>query len=114
MLNRDELSQKELDDIFYGKRPAVSVKFFDAEVLDPSASRAAGKRVMCTRTHVDLSCPAEKAACRRPATEEDQQMWPEQWAEYERSKRDVGSGSLQNVQPSGEEPRAIHPFAVAG
>ncbi len=88
---RDELTQAELDEIFYGPPPKVVARFFDKEVLDPAASRAAGCRVNKTSTYVELECVKEEAKNIRPMSVQDKKLFPQAWAEYQREK-DIESG----------------------
>jgi hypothetical protein len=79
---KDELTQAELNEIFYGKPPLVAARFFDEQVLDPSASRAAGHRVLKTSLYVELTCKKEDAHIIRPADDADKQKFRREYEVY--------------------------------
>lgn len=76
---KDELTQSELDDIFYGAKPKVEAKFYLAEVLDIDASNEAGRRINKHMPYVHLVCKKEATEIRRPASKEDQRTFQREW-----------------------------------
>jgi hypothetical protein len=86
----EELSQAELNEIFYGKKPTVEAVFLDCEVTDPVASRAAGRKVTKMLTHVQLSCIREDTMITRPATKKDERDYPKEFAKYVAERDGLG------------------------
>lgn len=100
---RDELTQEELNREFYGPKPRVEVRFFDQEVTDVAASKAAGHRVMKSVPYVHLACHREKAEITRPVSQEDKRRYPRAWAAFEQGKEhaepDAGHRQVQDLRP---------------
>ena len=101
---QDELSQAELDRIFYGTPPRVEATFYDYEALDPEASAEAGQRVMKTALYIHLVCEKEHTEINRPATKQDKAMFAREFSLY-RSQKEAPSESrnVQDLRP--REPR---------
>ena len=101
---RDELSPAELNLEFYGKPPVVTARFYDKEVLDVSASRTAGHRVMCNKVYIHQIAAKEKdykgrpVEAERPSDQTDQRRYPEAWQAYLKEKED---GRLRSVSETG-------------
>jgi hypothetical protein len=85
---RDLLTQAELNNIFYGEKPTVEVRFYSKEKVDSTASREAGHRVMKDADYIHLKCEKEKTEIQRPAQLEDQRRYPAAWAAYEGRKNE--------------------------
>jgi hypothetical protein len=105
---RDELTMAELNREFYGPPPRIEAKFFDREVLDPGASKEAGRRVMRSRTYIHLVCHREQVQTERPVQEQDKKQFSEAWAKYMQEKKDAEPDAghrevpdLQQIRGSG-------------
>lgn len=83
---RDELSQKELDEIFYGPSPRIQARFYDEEVLDVMGSREAGHRVNKKMAYLEVSCERENAHMIRPKQDADEMLYPREWQAYQQEK----------------------------
>lgn len=92
---QNELSQAELDEIFYGKKPIVTATFYSQEVLDPTASNREGRHVMKVVPFVHLVCIKEAAAdIHRPKQAPDEKLWPAAWKAYQESIGGEGSAAV--------------------
>lgn len=96
---RDELTQAELDEIFYGAKPVVEARFFSHEVIDVTASRAAGQRVMKVMPYVELKCEREKAYISRPAQPQDSHNHKAAWMAYQKEIADERPRQVPEVRP---------------
>ena len=99
---RDHLTQKELDQEFYGTPPVVIVKFYDKEILNVSESKASGKRVMKKQVYIALDCAKENAHANRPASDQDKQRHRGAWMKYEQEKE---NGRIRQVSEDESENR---------
>ena len=95
---KDELTQRELDEIFYGRKPVVEAEFYDHEVVDIPASKRAGKRVMKVTAYIRKFCEKEGSEHSRVASDADIREFPESWSAYLRTK-DNEPREIQDVQP---------------
>ena len=85
---RDELTPAELDFEFYGAKPVVVAEFYDTEVLDQMASKAAGHRVEKKAIYVHVVCEREGSENRRPMQTIDKQRYPAEWNRYQEAHRE--------------------------
>ena len=98
---RDELTQAELNREFYGPAPRIEVQFYDHEVTDIPASKAAGHRVMKISTYIHLVCHREGVEAKRPASLDDQKRYRREWQAYQESRdaeSDEGHRQVPNLQ----------------
>jgi hypothetical protein len=109
---REELTQAELDAIFYGKKPKVSARFFAKEVLDPDASRAQGQRVTKAVDYVELQCIKENAFITRPARPQDIRDHRSAWDAYQKEQSHADEREVQDDQDGGGEGHCAIPFAI--
>jgi hypothetical protein len=79
---REELTQAELDEIFYGKAPRVVAEFYKHLALNPAKSRKQGNRVMEEKVYIHLNCEKEGSEIRRPASKQDQKMYAREYAAF--------------------------------
>ena len=84
---KEELTQAELDDIFYGKRPKVEARFYNSLELDVPASRAAGERIEKTMPFIHLKCVKEGVEVTRPATKLDQREYAQAWQAFQKEEQ---------------------------
>ena len=83
-----DLTQGELNEIFYGESPTVEAKFYDKELVNSVQSTELGRKVMMTRTYIHLKCVREKSESNRPAQDMDRNQFPAAWKTYQEKKAD--------------------------
>lgn len=84
---KEELTQAELDRIFYGKPPVVEARFYNSLILDVPASRAAGERIEKTIPFIHLKCVKEGVETTRPATKLDQRDHAQAWQAFQKEEQ---------------------------
>jgi hypothetical protein len=96
---QEELSQAELDQIFYGKKPKKTARFWIRQILDPSASKEAGMRIMKDADYVDIECKRENVFVSRMVQDQDKREFPVEWAAFQKEKEDhvTGTGKIQDI-----------------
>ena len=98
---RDELTQAELNREFYGPAPRIEATFYDHEVTDVPASKAAGHRVRKNATYIHLVCRKENVETRRPAMPEDRKRFRTAWEAYQEkgnAESDAGHCEVPDLQ----------------
>ena len=95
---RGNPTKKEMNKIVFGDPPVVVAEFYDKEVLDVSASRDAGKRIMTSKIYIHQTCEEENAEGHRPMQEMDKRRHPIAWEAYETRKADE-SRNVPDIQP---------------
>jgi hypothetical protein len=100
---RDHLTQKELDQEFYGTPPTVVVQFEDNQVVDVARSRELGQKTMKSQVYIRLECEKERVKTFRPASDQDKQAYRGAWMKYQQEKE---SGRLRQVS-NDEQPCSL-------
>ena len=99
---REELTQAELDAIFYGKQPIVTAKFHHKEILDKPASQEAGCRVNKQVVYVTLACEKEKSQIDRLARLVDFKRYPAEYAAFVReTEQHEDQRTVPDLRPAG-------------
>lgn len=101
---KEELTQAELDAIFYGKQPKVEASFYKETILDVPASQAAGHRVEREQDYIHLRCVKEGSEFRRPAQAQDKRDFVREWIAYREEQKHELPGQVQDAR---DEPPSI-------
>ena len=96
---RDDLTQAELDEIFYGKPPTVVARFYTERVTDVPASRAAGERMFKDQVMIHLKCEKERTETNRPAQAQDKKQFHQEWLAFQmEEQQDELPGQVQDLR----------------
>ena len=98
---REELTQAELDAIFYGKPPTVTAKFHRKEILDKPASIEAGRRVNKQVVYVTLACEKEDTQIDRLARPIDFHRYPDEYAAFVKESEHEDQRTVPDLRPAG-------------
>lgn len=100
---KEELTQAELDHIFYGNKPKVDVTFYTQPALNPTKSKEQGTRVMEDKEYIKLVCVKEDTAMARPATKIDIKMYPREYAAYVEDRDHERHRQVPDIHPEGKQ-----------
>jgi hypothetical protein len=76
-----------------GARKQMAI-FYNRSVHDPKASAEQGRPVYNDRIYVRVAPPGERLnVVDRPATRQDQHIWPIQWAQFEQNQEQTPEGT---------------------
>ena len=95
-----DLTQGELNEIFYGESPTVEAKFYDKELVNSVRSTQEGRKVTMIRTYIHLKCVREKSESNRPAQDMDRNQFPAAWKTYQEKKAD-DARNVPNIRSEG-------------
>ena len=75
--------------------------FYNKPVHNPLKSREAGRPIYENRVYVRVAPPGERLnVVDRPATRQDQALWPQQWAAFNQNKDQVPEGTpIEQLYP---------------
>ena len=109
---KEELTQAELDAIFYGKPPVVVARFFNRQVLDPQASKEAGTRIEKTLPFIHLKCEKEGVENTRPVQAADKKRYAQEWLAFEEDQANELPGQVQDLRAEDCDPYPAEHFRV--